>query len=96
MKQEFIEKMEAQLKNYGIEIDELKKKAAEAGDDLRARLEDIIKDLMQRREMVVNKLQELKRTGDEAWVDLQVHVENAGENLRSALESALAKIKKGD
>ena len=94
LQQDFIDRMEAQLKNCGVEIDDLRVRAAEAGEEVRGRIEKILGDLLERREAVLKRIQEVKRAKDEAWVDLQVHTENALDSLKTGVESALSRFRR--
>jgi len=85
IKDAYLEKMEAQLREWGAKIDELKAKAdkAEAG----AKIEGMkqLDSLKAKRDAAQSKLGEIKAAGEEAW-----------EILKTGVESAWSELKAGD
>ncbi|MDJ0913629.1 MAG: hypothetical protein QNI95_08670 [Desulfobacterales bacterium] len=84
-KQEFQDRIESQLKEWGSKIDELKSRAAGVTDDAKGKYEELIQGAGDRKQKVIDKLHHLKKSSDEAWVDIKVGVENAMDELKDAV-----------
>ncbi len=89
-----VEKLEARLKDWGEEIEKVRAKADKLGADARARYRGEIEDLKARQEAARKKLQELAKSGGEAWDDLKSGAEAALEELKKGVEGAVGKMKK--
>jgi len=87
VKEDYLKKIEAQIKEWSAKIDELKEKG------VKGKYDEIIENLIAKREAAQNKLQELKKSSDEAWVDIKVGLENARDELKEALEKAVSQFK---
>lgn len=92
-KQAYQEKMEAQLKEWGAKIDELKAKAEKAEADAKLEYHKRIDGLQAKRNAVEAKLAEVKASGEEAWENLKDGAERAWNELRSAVNEAASKFK---
>ncbi len=92
-REEYIDRMTAQLKEWSRKIDELEFKARAAKADARSAYEKQIKDMKGKRESVITRLQELKGAGNEAWESMTVGVEAAWDELRQAFTEAKNKFK---
>ena len=90
----YVQKVEAELKEWGTKIDELKIKAEKLKGDIQIKYLEQIAELRSKREVLENKLRELKESGDEAWEDLKEGVDNALGDLRMGLKRAVARFKK--
>jgi hypothetical protein len=88
------EKIEATLQEWGAEVEKIRKKADRFGAEARVKYRDQIEDLHARQETARKKLEELKRTGGEAWEDLRKSAESAIEELKKGVEGAVGKMKK--
>jgi len=88
------EKIEATLQEWGEEIEKIRKKADKLGAEARVKYRDQIEDLHARQETARKKLEDLKRTGGEAWEDLRRGAESALEELKRGVEGAVGKMKK--
>lgn len=93
-REQYQEKVEATLKEWGAEIEKLRGKADKLGADARVKYKDQIDDLHARQEAARKKLDELKRTGGDAWEDLRKGAEAALDELKRGVEGAVAKLKK--
>lgn len=90
---EYIDKMAAQLKEWSAKIDELESKARAARDDAKAGYASQIAQLRDQRDAAMKKLQELKGASSEAWDILKAGAESAWTDLKSALAAAREKFK---
>ena len=93
-RENYQEKIESTLNEWGEEIEKLRKKADQLGADARDKYREQIEDLRARQETARIKLEDLKRTGGEAWEDLRHGAEAALDELKKGVEGAVAKLKK--
>lgn len=92
-KDEYNAKIDSQLKEMSIKIANLKAKAKLVEADLRAEYFQEVEALRARKEAVQAKLEELKKSGDEAWEALRTGLEQAASELKDAINSAASKFK---
>jgi nucleotide-binding universal stress UspA family protein len=88
------EKVEAQLKEWGAKIDELKAKAEKSKADLKSKYEKQIGDLQAKQTAVQQKLRELKESGEEAWEGLKTGFEKSLDESKDAFDRTISKFKK--
>jgi uncharacterized coiled-coil DUF342 family protein len=88
-KSAYRQKLEAQLDEWGTEIDKLQAKAAEVGADARVELEKQVDELRKRQADAREKLEELNDAGEDAWEDVRGGVEKAWEKLGDAVDRAV-------
>ena len=93
-REEYIDKMTSQLKEWSRKIDELEFKARAAGTDARITYEKRIQDMKNKRQSVVMRLRELKGAGGEAWETMKVGVDAAWDEFKHAFTEAKDKFKK--
>jgi len=93
-REEYIDQMSAQLKEWSKKIDELELMARAAKADARITYEKQIQDMKSKREAVITGLQELKGAGNEAWESMTIGVEAAWGELKHAFTEAKGKFKK--
>jgi hypothetical protein len=94
-RERYQEQIEAALDDWGEEIEKIRKKADRLGADARRKCLEQIEELRARQETAKRRLEELKRTGGEAWEDLRSGAESALDELKKGVEGAVAKLKKG-
>lgn len=93
-KEEYIDKMTAQLKDWSRKIDELEFKARATKADARVSYENRIQDMKAKREAVSKKLHELKGAGTGAWESMTAGVDAAWDEFKHAFAEAKDKFKK--
>jgi SMC interacting uncharacterized protein involved in chromosome segregation len=93
-REEYIDQMTAQLKEWSRKIDELEFKARAAKADAGIAYEAQIQDIKSKRESVIARLQELKSAGNEAWEVMREGAEAAWEEFKHAFTEAKDKFKK--
>jgi nucleotide-binding universal stress UspA family protein len=93
-KKAYVEKMEAQLKEWGGEIDVLKAKAEKSKAEVKIAYLKQIEELKKKQASVKKNLRELRGSGDEAWEDFKGGVEDAVKDLKRALKRAASRFKK--
>ncbi len=93
-KEEYQKKMEAQLKEWGAEIELLKAKTEKEGADLKIKYLEQINQLQQKQEQLKGKMEHLRESGSDAWEELKAGIDKAGLELKSSISEAMAKLKK--
>ncbi|MFO8163785.1 MAG: hypothetical protein R6T98_04555 [Desulfatiglandales bacterium] len=93
MKDAYEQKLQAQLDEWGAEIDKLKAKADNAEADTQLKYYKQIEELQSMKETATNKLAELKDAGDDAWEDLKAGIDSAWDSLGNALKSSASRFK---
>jgi chromosome segregation ATPase len=93
-REEYIDKMAQQLKDWSAKLDELQFKARTAGDNVRAGYEKRISDLKMRRDRVKAKLQELRETTGDTWDAVQKGVDAAWTEFKVSFSEIKEKLKK--
>jgi uncharacterized coiled-coil DUF342 family protein len=93
-REEYIDKMAQQLKEWSAKIDELQFKARAAGENVKAGYESRISDLKSRRDKVRTKLRELRETTGDTWDAVQKGVEAAWTEFKNAFGEVKDKLKK--
>jgi len=91
---EYIDKLAAQLKEWSAKIDELETKADAAKAEVKTGLEKQIRQLKEQQDVATNKLQELKGSSAEAWDTLKAGAETAWADLKNAVTAAKEKFNK--
>ena len=94
-REHYQEQIESTLDGWGEEIEKIRKKADKLGAEARGKYQEQIEDLHARQETARRKLEDLKRTGGEAWEDLRSGAESALDELKKGVQGAVAKLKKG-
>ena len=86
-------KLEAQLKEWDKQLDQLMATAKKAGTDVRVKVEDELAGLKKKRATAQKKLDELRDRGENAWEDLKDGVEKAWDDISDALGKVAARFK---
>jgi SMC interacting uncharacterized protein involved in chromosome segregation len=82
-------KIEAELKTWGPQIHSLQVAANKA----EAEAKRLIEELKAKRKALKARLGEVKQAGDSAWKDVKTGTGKAWEELRPAIQSAIARFK---
>jgi len=93
-KEKLVEKLRAKLSKWNMEIDKLEAKADQAGSDAKTIYRKQVLLLQAMRKDFEDKLEELRTSEAQAWVELKGGVENAWKALSAGLKSAKSKLKK--
>jgi hypothetical protein len=93
-KEKLVEKLRAKLSAWNMEVDKLEAKADRAGSDAKTIYRKQILLLQAMRKDFEDKLEELRTSEAQAWVELKGGVENAWKALNAGLKSAKSKLKK--
>jgi len=92
-KEAYEKKLQAQLDEWGAEIDKLKAKADSAEADAQLEYQRKVDELRSMRESASAKLAELKAAGEDAWEEMKDGIDRAWNSLDTALKSAVSKFK---
>ena len=88
-----LEALEAQLKEWGVDLEKFRAQADRTKDKAKADLEREVAVLRDKLNEAQKKIEELKKTGEDASGDLKKGVENAWAELKKAFDSATAKFR---
>jgi hypothetical protein len=92
-REEYQGKMEAQLGEWGKEIDKLQAKADQAKEDAKQGYLDQVKDLRAKQAAMKAKLHELKTANEGAWGDLKEGVDKSWNETKDAFNKAADRFK---
>jgi hypothetical protein len=93
-REEYIDKLAAQLKEWSAKIDELEVKAKSATEEAKIKYDKQIKELTAQHEVAMKKLQELKSSSSEAWDVLKAGAETIWADMQKTLNEAKQKFQK--
>jgi carbonic anhydrase len=85
--------MEAQLGEWGAEIDKLQAKADKVKEDAKQGYLDQIEDLRAKQAAMQAKLQELKTSDEGAWGDLKEGLDKSWNEIKDAFNKAADRFK---
>ena len=92
--QAFREQTEARLAEYEKDIDQLQAKAEKMGGDAKAKAEQQLTALRQKRDAVSEKIKELGSSSEGAWEQIKSGIEAALDDLGDAYKKAAAEFSK--
>ncbi len=92
-REEYIDKLAAQLKEWSVKIDELEARARSPKADMKTEYEKQIGQLKEKRDEATKKFQELKGSSAQAWDTLKSGAESAWTEMKNALTTAKEKFK---
>ena len=93
LKEEYQNKIEAQLNEWKAEIEKLKAKADQAEAETKIKLYEQIEGLRVKQQAAHDKLDSLKAVGENAWEELKAGVESTFDELKKGLENVSAQFK---
>ena len=88
-----VETLEAQLKEWGIDLEKFRAKAGKIKTNAKVKLDNEVAGLRIKMDKAQKKLEELKKAGGAASGELKKGVESAWTELKKAFDSATAKFK---
>jgi len=83
--------LEAQLRQWGVDLEKFKARADQAGAEARAEFDKQMAALRTRMDEAQKRLQEVKKAGGSATEEMKKGVENAWAEMRKAFGSAASK-----
>jgi hypothetical protein len=87
----YIEKLNAQLKEWSASIDVLQAKADKASADLKIGYAQQLDDLKAKRDTARGRLDDLKAAGDDAWERMTMAIEESWGDIKAAFDKAKAR-----
>jgi len=87
------ERLEEQLKEWGVDLEKLKSRANKAKADVKTEIDREVSNLRAKMNEAQKKLEELKTAGGAASSEMKKGVEGAWAELKKAFDSARAKFK---
>ncbi len=93
-KKAYQEKKEAQLREWGARIEELKVKAEKSKAELKIKYEKQIEALRSQQDVAQQKLWEFKKSGENAWEGLRTGLDESLDGLRDVFERTTSKFRK--
>ena len=91
--QEYQGKMEYQLKELGEKIDELTNKAENAAEDVKRGYRENIDLLRSQKNVIQDKLQELKNSSGETWDEIKDGLDRTWDETKGIMKNAVSKLK---
>lgn len=92
-KDEYIESLAAELKEWSAQIDLLTAKMENAEADAKLGYEEELDTLCAKQHAAAEKMKELEESGGEAWETVKETADKVWDNLRTGLASAVSKFK---
>jgi hypothetical protein len=92
-KEEYIDGLAAELKEWSAEIDVLNAKAEHAAEDVKSKYHLEIEALRAKECAAHEKIEELKSSSGDAWEALKVTADHVWQDLRTGLASVVSKFK---
>lgn len=92
-KDEFVNKIKAQIDEWGAEIGKLEAKIKKAKPDVKTKQKEQLSLLHKEYDKAKQKLSEVQHTSEDAWDEIKEGIEASWKRIKSALEKALSKLK---
>jgi predicted nucleic acid-binding Zn-ribbon protein len=92
-KEEYRERMQAQLKEWKVKIDSLEARTSKISSETKADLLKEIEELRKKKVVVKEKWNELQKSSGEAWETMKEKVEKAAADLKQALDNVISRFK---
>ncbi|SNR70641.1 hypothetical protein SAMN05192560_0613 [Methylobacillus rhizosphaerae] len=92
LKDEYVEKLKAQLDEWSADIDVLDAKVRKTDAELRIKYDEQVSALKLKREEAKVKLAEVQSSAGEAWKELRKGSDEAWESIKSAIAEARKKF----
>jgi hypothetical protein len=93
-KEEYIDNISSQLKEWSVKIDELESKVGTTKTQVKLEYDRRILDLKEKRDVVSQRLAALRASSGESWEAMKTGVEAAWRELRDGITAARDKFKK--
>lgn len=92
-KKDYVEKLEAKLKEWSADIKKLKDAAEVSEAMIKKEYHKVVEDLHSKSEDLKKRLQQLKEESGEVWDEIKYGTENAWREMKDAIEKASSKFK---
>lgn len=91
-RQEYAEKLKAQIDEWNAELDKFEARAAQAGEELRHAYQEELEHLRRRRDEVAGELARVQKASDEAWDEVWKGAEEAWTVMKDAFARARSRF----
>jgi hypothetical protein len=91
---EYVEKLKAQLDQWNTEVAKWEAKAQQAQAGARVEYEKQLKELRRQRDQALEQMKRVQAATGDAWVDLVRGADEAWAKMREALEKARSHLNK--
>lgn len=92
LKDDYVNKLKAQLDEWSAEIDVLEARARKADADMRVKFESQLTTVKKKRDEARVKLTEIRESSGDAWQELKKGGDEAWESIKRALVEARKKF----
>lgn len=93
IKEAYIQKMAAQMKEWGAQIDLLEAKSENVGAGMKVRYTEVMLDLQDKQRVAMEKMNELESASSEAWDQVKETSNKILDDLKTGLTEAHSKFK---
>lgn len=93
LQEAYKQKMAAQLKEWGAQIDLFAAKAENAGADMKVRHAEQLDELRAKQHTASKKLVDLEKASGEAWEQVKTTADKIWEDLKTGMADARTKFK---
>ena len=90
---EYVRKMQAKLEEWNADIATLTAKAGEVSADLRSEYKEQIAALQAKQAAAREKIEEVQKSGEDAWKDLKLGIDLAWSAIGKSIDSATSRFK---
>jgi len=90
---EYVRKMQAKLEEWNTDLDELVAKTNEVSADVRSEYKEQIASLKAKQAAARQKIEEVQKSGENAWEDLKSGIELAWTAIGEAVNSAKSRFR---
>ncbi len=91
-REQYIDKLSAQLKEWDTKLEKYENKALQARGDAEMEFKKRIADLREKKAKAGSKLQKMKESSSVAFEELKTGTEEAFEKVKNAFKSAFSKF----
>lgn len=92
-KEQYIEKLSAELKVWSAQIDDLTVKADNAVEDMKLKYHSEIDVLRAKQRIAAEKILELESSSGDAWESIKETAEHIWDDLRKGVDNVVSKFK---
>ena len=90
---EYVRKMQKKLAELNADIDKLAAKAGDISADLKSEYTEQMAALKVKQVVARKKIEEMQKSGESAWKDLQAGIDLAWTGIRKYIDSAKSRFK---
>lgn len=93
-REEYIDKLETQLRKWNDQIDNLQKRAATESNEIKATISKRMDDLKEKRARMRTKLEKIREAGDDSFEAIKDDTENLWQDIKNGFSEIRSIIKK--